>query len=435
MHICVIGSGYVGLVTGAVFADLGNDVICVDSDQKRIDTLLAGECPIYEPRLPELLHRNRREGRLQFTTCTRDGVEPSEIVFICVGTPSKETGQTDLSQVEAAATEIAGCLNGYKIIVNKSTVPVGTGDIVRRVIETQRQPEFLREGQAVRDTLQPDRIVIGTSSEKAATRISELYRTLDCPILVTDICSAEIIKYASNAFLATKISFINAVANICEESGADVKAVAKGMGTDQRIGPHFLEAGLGYGGSCFPKDIDSLIHTSMEMGAPFNILQKVSRENETRIPRLASRIMKRVGHESDPSLDGKTIGIFGLSFKPDTDDMREAKSVELCRLLIEAKAQLRVYDPVAMEKAKAVIGEDRVTYCTSAYDAAKDADAAVFVTEWREFRQLDLRRLRESLRQPILFDGRNIYTPKDVSSAGIEYHSIGRPVAFPGDPS
>ncbi len=442
MHICVIGSGYVGLVTASVFSDLGNDVICVDSSEKRVETLLSGECPIYEPRLPELLDRNRREGRLQFTTSTPFGVAPSEIVFICVGTPSLTNGQTDLSQVESAARDIANSLNGYKIIVNKSTVPVGTGDFVRRVIEEHRpngknfdvvsNPEFLREGQAVRDTLQPDRIVIGASSEKAANRMRELYRPLDCPVLVTDICSAEIIKYASNAFLATKISFINAVANLCEESGADVKAVAKGMGSDIRIGPHFLEAGLGYGGSCFPKDVDSLIHTSVELGIPFNILQQVAEENAVRVPRLAKRIIKRLGDDSGNSLKNKTIAILGLSFKPDTDDMREAKSIELCGLLLKAGAHIRAYDPVATDNARTILGEDGVTYCKSAYDAAEGADAAVFVTEWREFIQLDLHRLREALRQPIMFDGRNIYSPGEVSAAGIEYHCIGRGVFPPG---
>ncbi len=442
MHICVIGSGYVGLVTASVFSDLGNDVICVDSNEKRIETLRSGECPIYEPALPELLDRNRREGRLEFTTSTSSGVQASEIIFICVGTPSLEDGKTDLSQVEAAARDIAESLNGYKIIVNKSTVPVGTGDIVRRVIEEHRKngenfdvvsnPEFLREGQAIRDTVQPDRIVIGTSSKKAAAQLRELYRPFDCPIIETDIFSAEIIKYASNAFLATKISFINAVANLCEESGADVGAVAKGMGTDERIGPHFLEAGLGYGGSCFPKDVDSLIHTSRELGTPFNILQRVADENAARVPRLAKRIMKRIGGENGNSLTGKTVAILGLSFKPNTEDMREAKSIELCSLLLKAGAHLRAYDPVATQNARAIIGEEGVTYCKNAYDAAEGADTAVFVTEWREFIQLDLHRLREALRQPIIFDGRNIYSPEDAAAAGIEYHCIGRGPSIPG---
>ncbi len=442
MHICVIGSGYVGLVTASVFSDLGNDVICVDASEKRIETLHSGECPIYEPTLPELLDRNRREGRLEFTTSTSSGVQASEIIFICVGTPSLEDGKTDLSQVEAAARDIAESLNGYKIIVNKSTVPVGTGDIVRRVIEKHRKngekfdvvsnPEFLREGQAIRDTVQPDRIVIGTSSKKAAAQMRELYRPFVCPIIETDIFSAEIIKYASNAFLATKISFINAVANLCEESGADVGAVAKGMGTDERIGPHFLEAGLGYGGSCFPKDVDSLIHTSMELGTPFHILGRVVDENAARVPRLAERIIKRIGGESGNALTGKTVAILGLSFKPNTDDMREAKSIEICGLLLKAGAHLRAYDPVAAQNARAIIGEEGVTYCKNAYNAADGADAAVFVTEWREFIQLDLHRLREALRQPIIFDGRNIYSPEDVAAAGIEYHCIGRGPSIPG---
>jgi UDPglucose 6-dehydrogenase len=441
MNICVIGSGYVGLVTGAVFADMGNDVICVDMDEERIQVLRKGGCPIYEPRLPEMIAHNQREGRLEFTTSTAFAVRRSEIVFICVGTPAKEDGRTDLSQVEAAAKEIAEALNGPKIIVTKSTVPVGTGDFVRKVIEAHRHdgssfevvsnPEFLREGQAIRDTLQPDRIVIGTSSEEAAARLSELYRPLERPILVTDMHSAEIIKYASNAFLATKISFINSVANLCERAGADVKAVAKGIGADTRIGPSFLEAGLGYGGSCFPKDVDSLLHTSQELGTPFEVLSAVVAENTRRVPRLARRVAERLGDGGPKPLSGKSIAILGLAFKPDTDDMREAKSIEICARLREAGAALRVYDPVAMEKAKAIIGTQDVEYCRSAYEAAQHADAAVIVTEWREFIQLNLARLGDSMNRPIIFDGRNIYAPEQVAAAGIEYHSIGRPSVMP----
>jgi UDPglucose 6-dehydrogenase len=441
MQICIVGCGYVGLVTSAVFSDMGNNVICVDSNEKRIESLDSGKCPIFEPGLPEMLERNMREGRLKFTTSTSHGVEESEIVFICVGTPPEENGRTDLSQVESAAKEIARALNGHKIIVNKSTVPVGTGDFVRRTIENIRggngtfdvvsNPEFLREGQAIRDTLQPDRIIIGTSSENSASRLLELYRPLDCPVLVTDILSAEIIKYASNALLATKISFINAVADLCEETGADVRDVTRGMGADKRIGPSFIEAGLGYGGSCFPKDLESFVYTSNEFGARFKLLEEVVAINDDRVPRLVNRIIHRIGVGGDRPLKKKTVAILGLAFKPDTDDMREAKSVKLCRLLMDAGAHLRAYDPISTANAKMIIGEEGIDYCKGAYDAAKGADAVVIVTEWREFIQLDLDRLGESLTEAVIFDGRNIYTPDEVTRAGIEYHCIGRPTAYP----
>ncbi len=441
MKICVLGSGYVGLVTSAVFADMGNDVICVDIDEQRIEDLKAGKCPIFEPGLPELLSRNIHEERLEFTTSADTGVTKSEIVFICVGTPPKDGGGTDLSQVEAAAKEIASHLNGHKIIVNKSTVPVGTGDFVRETIEKYRNgngsfdvvsnPEFLREGQAISDSLHPDRIVIGASSEESASRLLELYRPWDCAIFVTDILSAEIIKYASNAFLATKISFINAVANLCEASGADVAEVAKGVGADKRIGSGFFDAGLGYGGSCFPKDIDSFLHTANEIGPGFELLREVVEINENRISRFVDRIVERIGAGGEKPLAGKVIAILGLAFKPETDDMREAKSVPLCRMLMDYGAQLRACDPTAIDNAKKILGEEGIEYCRNAYDAAKGADAAVIATEWREFIQLDLDRIREALRGPVIFDGRNIYVPVQVAKAGIEYHCIGRPPTLP----
>ncbi len=440
MNIGVIGCGYVGLVTAAVFADLGNDIICADVDEERIKILLSGGCPIYEPGLPEMIDRNRNENRLDFSTSTSLCTQRSEIIFICVGTPPGNDGKTDLSQVEAAAKSIAEALDGSKIIVNKSTVPVGTGDFVRRVIGANRKngepfevvsnPEFLREGQAVRDTLQPDRIVIGATSPDAAVKLCELYRPLECPIIVTGIESAEIIKYASNAFLATKISFINSIADLCEKTGADVKAVAKGIGADSRIGSSFLEPGLGYGGSCFPKDVESLLHTSDELGAPFPLLQEVMQKNAERVPQFVNRIVERITENGARPLKDMLLAILGLSFKPETDDMREAKSIEICRLLREKGARLRAYDPIATENAKAIIGTRGIEYCKSAYEAAEGADAAVIVTEWREFRQLNLKRLRSVLRQPILFDGRNIYTFEQIRAAKIEYHGIGRPVIF-----
>jgi len=441
MNICVIGCGYVGIVTGVVFSDLGNDVVCVDINQKRIETLQAGRCPIYEPGLPELLERNSRDGRIKFSTSTEMGVQSSEIIFISVGTPPLENGETDLSQVKVAATEIGKAIQGPKIVVNKSTVPVGTGDIVRKVIESVRKnrdpfqmvsnPEFLREGQAVWDTLHPDRIIIGTSSSEAADRLCDLYRPLGRPFIITDIHSAEMIKYASNAFLATKISFINAVADLCEEVGGDVRDVAKGLGADERIGPAFLGAGLGYGGSCFPKDVDSLLHASIQIGTPFGLLKETTEKNADRVPRFVRRIVDRLGDEGPKPLAGKKLSVLGLSFKAETDDMREAKSIEICQLLREAGARIRAYDPIAIENARAILGEDGVDYFPSAYEAVREADAAIIVTDWREFIQLNLRRLADSLSQPIIFDGRNIYSAEEVVAAGIEYHSIGRSTVVP----
>ena len=441
MNISVIGCGYVGLVTGAVFADLGNDVIGVDIDKNRVDTLNTGDCPIHEPRLPELLERNLREGRLTFTTSIPEAVSESEIIFICVGTPPAEDGGTDLSQVEAVAADIARSVHDYKIIVNKSTVPVGTGDFVREVIEKNGvaptdfdvvcNPEFLREGQAVRDTLQPERIVIGSSSEKAAKIVRRLFQALDAPCIITDTQSAELIKYASNALLATKITFINAVANLCEQTQADIREVAKGVGADSRIGHSFLGAGLGYGGSCFPKDVDALLHASRRLGVEMSILEAVRAENDSRVPRFVQRIIERLGEKHHLPLEGKTIGLLGLSFKPDTDDMREAKSIEVCHALREAGARLRAYDPIATANARRIIGDEGIEYCQSPYEAAKGASGIVIVTEWREFIQLNLDRLKTEMVEPIIFDGRNIYSSEQVTDAGFEYFSIGKTPANP----
>src|SRR5437762_5118343 len=356
MNICVVGTGYVGLVTGAVFADLGNDVVCVDNVAEKIATLQAGGMPIYEPGLEEMVARNVADGRLGFTTDLTDAVRRSVVVFITVGTPATDTGQTDLGAVEAVAREIGRAMERYTVVVNKSTVPVGTGDLVREVIERHQSrpvpfdvvsnPEFLREGCAIEDTLRPDRIVIGAPTQQVAMTLLELYAPLERPMIITDVPSAEMIKYASNAFLSTKISFINAIANICELAGADVTQVMKGMGLDPRIGSAFLSAGLGYGGSCFPKDTDSLVHTAATLGYDFALLRAVVDVNRERAAHFVDVIAKAVG-----PLDGRVIAVLGLAFKPNTDDMREAKSIEVIEGLLERGASVRAYDPVAMPHA------------------------------------------------------------------------------------
>jgi UDPglucose 6-dehydrogenase len=430
MHICVIGCGYVGLVTGAVFADLGNEVVCVDVIEEKITQLNNGIMPIYEPGLQEMVQRNLADRRLCFTTGLEVGMDKAEIIFICVGTPPKENGETDLSQVEAAARGIARYLRRYTVIVNKSTVPVGTGDLVREIIEQNRRrdvdfdvvsnPEFLREGSAVQDAATPDRIVIGAPSKHVAMKLLELYATLGRPMLITDVHSAEMIKYASNAFLATKISFINVIANICEACGANVDDVARGMGFDPRISSDFLSAGLGFGGSCFPKDVESLIHTASKFGSEFTLLKSVLDINRERVEHFVDTIRQGLG-----DLEGKTLGILGLAFKPNTDDMREAKSMEIIRKLLSAGAHLKAYDPAAMENAKRMFPD--VTYCQSAYQVAEESDALIIVTEWREFKLLDMEKLRKLLKRPLIFDGRNIYNLERMVTAGFDYFSIGRP--------
>lgn len=431
MNICVIGLGYVGLTAGAVFSDLGNDVICVDIDKEKVDALQKGIMPIYEPGLKEILLRNLEEGRLSLTTDTEDAVRISEIIFICVGTPPKDTGETDLSQVEAAAKSIAKGLDQYKVIVNKSTVPVGTGDLVRQIIDKHKlhdvefdvvsNPEFLREGSAVQDTLQPDRIIIGAPSKNVAMKLLELYASLERPMLITDVHSAEIIKYASNAFLAMKVSFINAISDVCERAEADVTVVAKGMGYDHRIGREFLNAGLGFGGSCFSKDIESLVHTSEKLGYDFRLLKEVLAINLDRVPQLIATMEDALG-----GLAGKTIGVLGLAFKPNTDDMREAKSIEIITELLARGAELKAYDPQSMENARKVLPQ--IKFCASAYEVAEGADALVLVTEWREFKLLNMEKIRDAMRDPVLFDGRNFYNPEKKARLGFTYFGVGRGV-------
>jgi UDPglucose 6-dehydrogenase len=435
LNICVVGTGYVGLVTGAVFADLGNDVLCVDNDRTKIETLRGGRMPIYEPGLEEMVTRNMEDGRLAFTTDLAAGVRQSDVLFIAVGTPAKESGETDLSQVEAVAAGIGRGMDRYKVVVNKSTVPVGTGELVREVITRHQttpvdfdvvsNPEFLREGSAIEDTLRPDRIVIGARNQQVAMTLVELYAPLERPMIITDLPSAEVIKYASNAFLAAKISFINSIANICEAAGADVSHVVKGMGLDSRIGTQFLQPGLGYGGSCFPKDVDSLIHTAGQLGYDFKLLRSVVEINRERAQHLVDTMEKSLG-----PMDDKTVAVLGLAFKPNTDDMRDAKSLEVIGLLHAAGARIRAYDPVAMGNARALVPGE-VAFSHSAYEAADGADAVTLLTEWNEFKFLNLERLRGLLRRPVIFDGRNLYEPERMRRLGFEYHSIGRKPVLP----
>ncbi|MBI3028485.1 MAG: UDP-glucose/GDP-mannose dehydrogenase family protein [Candidatus Rokubacteria bacterium] len=435
MNICVVGTGYVGLVTGAVFADLGNDVICVDNVREKIEGLKQGRMPIYEPGLEEMVARNVADGRLTFTTSLADGVKRSEIVFIAVGTPRKTNGETDLSAVEEVARGIARAMDSYKVIVNKSTVPVGTGDLVREIIaKTQPRPvafdvvsnpEFLREGSAIEDTLRPDRIVIGAPTQQVAMTLLELYAQLGRPMIITDVPSAEMIKYASNAFLAAKISFVNAIANVCELAGADVTQVIKGLGLDPRIGPAFLQAGLGFGGACLPKDVESLVQTAAALGYDFKLLKSVAEINRDRARHFVETMRKALG-----PLDDKVIAVLGLAFKPNTDDMREAKSVEVVTLLHEAGAKIKAYDPVATENARRLLPPG-ITYCASPYEAAEKADALALVTEWNEFKFLNLERLRSLMRRPVIFDGRNLYEPDRMRRLGFEYYSVGRRPILP----
>ncbi|MBI4715720.1 MAG: UDP-glucose/GDP-mannose dehydrogenase family protein [Nitrospirae bacterium] len=450
MKICVIGTGYVGLVTGTCFAEFGVDVTCVDRDESKILSLLEDRIPeskilslledripFHEPGLEELLRKNRAEGRLAFTTDTAKAVRDSLVIFIAVGTPSRDDGSADLRYVEAVAREIGDNLNGYKVIVTKSTVPVGTGDLIRRVIMEHRKsgesfdivsnPEFLREGSAVEDFLRPNRVVIGTESERAMDVMRDLYRPLyliETPFVLTTVATAEMIKYASNAFLAVKISFINEVANLCELAGADVHVVARAMGLDHRIGSKFLHPGPGFGGSCFPKDTAALVHLAERHGYDFRIVRAVMEVNENQRERMVEKIRKAVG-----GLRGKTLGILGLSFKPNTNDIRESPAVAIIRRVLEEGAQVRAYDPAAMDDVRPLLPE--VTYARDAYDAAHGADALVLATEWNPFRNLELERLRGLLRSstgspPVFVDLRNVYDPEKMREAGFAYYGVGR---------
>jgi len=431
MDLSIIGSGYVGLVTGACFADVGHNVICVDNDAQKIKQLQAGEVPIYEPGLEEIIHRNVSARRLRFTGSIEEGVNNSQIVFIAVPTPQQADGDVDLSFLEKVAREIAGVLTDYRVIVDKSTVPVKTGEKVAESIKRYNRhganfdvvsnPEFLREGCAVADLMHPDRIVIGAQSEHAIDLMKKVYEPFMAPILVTDINSAELIKHCANSFLALKISYINAVSAICEASGADVEKVADGIGMDHRIGRDFLSAGIGYGGSCFPKDIAAFITISERLGTPFNLLKEVQRINTAQ-----RELFLKVIRETLWVLREKRIAVWGLTFKPDTDDVRSSVAIELVTKLLREGAHVVAYDPKGMQKARTIKAIADAEFASSALDAVTDAEALIIATEWNEFANVDLAVVKEKMRTPIVFDGRNLLDPETMRRLGFHYHSIGR---------
>jgi UDPglucose 6-dehydrogenase len=430
MKVTLVGSGYVGLVTGTCFAEKGHDVICVDNDENKLRILQSGHVPIYEPGLEEMIRRNVAAGRLRFTADTAAGVDHGEIVFIAVPTPPQEDGSVDMTYIEAVARAIAGALKKYTIIVDKSTVPVKTGEKVAETVRRYNKhkvdfdvvsnPEFLREGSAIEDLMNPDRIVVGVMSQRPVPRLRELYAPFACHhFIVTDINSAELIKHASNSFLALKISYANALAAVCEASGANVEEVVNGMGFDKRIGRSFLNAGMGYGGSCFPKDLAAFIKIAEELGCNFRLLKEVQMINADAIERFLKKIRNKLW-----VLKGKTIAVLGVAFKPNTDDVRSAPSLQLIRRIQAEGGRIRVYDPQAMEKARQELND--IIFCKDAYEAAKGCDALVIATEWDEFRRLDLSRLKNAMENPMIFDGRNLFDPDHMTSLGFTYQSIGR---------
>ena len=428
--LCIIGTGYVGLPAAVCFADLGHDVTCVEIDHHKLALLRAGQPPIYEPGLEEVLRRNLHADRVRFTDNYADALRDAEVAFICVGTPMGADGAADLQYIRAAAVSIGKAITKHTVIIDKSTVPVGTGDLVTNLIrehagdvpfDVVSNPEFLREGSAVNDFFYPDRIVLGATQRAAAEQVAALYAPLDAPIILTDLRTAEMIKYASNAFLATRISFINEIAAICEQLGADVKDVARGMGLDKRIGPHFLDAGIGYGGSCFPKDVLALHHMAACAGCHPQLLQAVMEINRDARAAFVAKLDTLLG-----TLENKQIGVLGLAFKPNTDDVREAPALPIIAALVERGATVRAYDPMAMPNAEAVLPD--VLYCATPYDVAKRADALLIVTEWNEFKQLDFAKLKHSMRQPIILDGRNLYDPQLMAERGFVYQGVGRGV-------
>jgi UDPglucose 6-dehydrogenase len=441
MKLCVIGTGYVGLVTGTCFAEMGNNVICVDNDKKKIDMLLNGKIPIWEPGLEEMVKKNFSQNRLQFTTDIKFAVENSDVCFIAVGTPPDEDGSADLQYVLAVATDIATHMNGHKVVIDKSTVPIGTADKVKKVMQdvlTKRNvnysfdvvsnPEFLKEGDAVNDSMRPDRVVVGTDNPECVKLLEKLYapfcRTRD-KLIIMSVRSAEMTKYAANAMLATKISFMNDIARLCELVGADVHEVRRGIGSDSRIGYHFIYPGVGYGGSCFPKDVKALIKIGEEVGMETRILKSVEAVNDDQKKWLAEKVIAHFGED----LQGKTFALWGLSFKPKTDDMREAPSLEIINILLAHGAKIQAYDPVAMQEAARVLGENpNITFAEGNYEAVRNADALLLVTEWNQFRNPDFEELKRRLKQPVIFDGRNQYDPQEMKKLGFTYFAIGRKV-------
>jgi UDPglucose 6-dehydrogenase len=437
LKISIIGSGYVGLVTGACLADSGNDVVCVDIDKAKIDLLLAGGVPIFEPGLAELLARNRENGLIDFTTDKRRAIEHGDVVFIAVPTPMGESGAADLTHVYAAAEDIGSHMDRYKVVVDKSTVPVGTADEVRAIIRKKTKhdfdvvsnPEFLKQGKAVADFMQPDRVVVGSDSQRAINIMRELYepflRTFH-PLVAIDIRSAEMAKYAANCFLATKISFINEISNLCEKAGADVSAVREAIGADKRIGYEFLFPGIGYGGSCLPKDVQALLHTADRLGSDMHLLNAVEHVNSEQKAALVAKIVARFGAESPAeNLQGLRIGLWGLSFKPQTDDVRAAPSLAIARRLVELGAIVRAFDPEATKQAKNVLGNS-IEYAGNMYDAVEHADALLVLTEWKQFQHPAWQHLKSAMRQHVVFDGRNIYDPERLRAEGFEYYGMGR---------
>lgn len=433
MNIAIIGSGYVGLVTGVCLAHIGHHVVCVDVDKEKIARLKKAQIPIYEPGLDDLMKKYLKNKQLSFSTSVKEAAQKSTVIFIAVGTPSKKNGEADLTYVENVAREIALTMDSYKLIVEKSTVPAETGKRIERTVrlnlprkskhpiefDVASNPEFLREGSAVYDFMHPDRVVIGVESKRAENLLREIYKPLKTTIVVTNINSAELIKHASNSFLATKISFINCIAQICDSLGADVLKVAEGMGFDKRIGRSFLDAGIGYGGSCFPKDVDAFIRLSEKSGYHFNLLKEVRHVNEEQKSKFLRLIEDKLW-----ILKNKVIGVLGLSFKPNTDDMRNAPSLDIIRSLLKEGAKIKAYDPKGMENAKKILGNIR--YCKNPYELAKGCDGLLLLTDWAEFKDLNFKKIKQGMRQPIIFDGRNLYSHKNLGDLGFEYYGIGR---------
>ena len=441
--ITVIGAGYVGLVTGTCFADLGNQVRVLDIDQNKVDMLRKGQLPIYEPGLSELVTRNLKAGRLSFTTDYAEGVRDAEFIFIAVNTPSGTGGEADMRYLRDAAEGIAANLTREAVVVNRSTAPIGTGDLVASIIRRANghfsfsvvsNPEFTREGQAVQDFLKPDRIVLGADDYQAAERVAELYATFEAPVIITDLNTAEMIKYASNAFLATRIAFINEIAAICEQVGADIKEVARGMGLDARIGQGYLDAGVGYGGSCFPKDVRALEHMAAIHGCHPQLLRavmEINRDQRRLVVQRLRELLDKAAPDDNRGFEGRLIGVLGLSFKPGTDDIREAPSLEVIHLLQSEGAQVQAYDPAAMDTVARTDALPGLRLCDDPYKAASGVDALVVLTEWNEFKNLDLERLRAVMRHPVLVDGRNLYDPRAMARAGFVYWGVGRPAPRP----